>query len=140
MREIKYKIYNPETGNMSPALDIFMLAGFLTSYYKSQADMAHLIFREFIGLNDRNGTPIFEGDVLRYHPVKTKRGTKKLKLKYRDTVIEWREDKCRWGQKLISPAEGESPWQGNFHDIANFKQHEVVGNQYENPKLIKGAA
>lgn len=70
------------------------------------------------GLKDKNGKEIFEGDVL---------GTKDGLL---NGVIEYRSDLGMWTNSLIR--------YNNFERLCNVaNSREIIGNIYENPKLLE---
>lgn len=71
---------------------------------------------QFTGIVDRNGTPIFEGDVVEYESLDTVTAAKKR------IVIEWDE---RRGEASIG-----------FRIPAVRERMEVIGNVYENPELL----
>ncbi len=79
---------------------------------------------QYIGLTDKNGTEIYEGDVVMSNP----------KQSYDEpTIIEW-SNSPSWDQ------DGNfAMWSGYWHSYALPEEVEVIGNIYENPELI-GAA
>lgn len=76
---------------------------------------------QFTGLTDKNGTKIFEGDIVRYGDTIHK------------VVFEQRNGTAYFGL-VYSPIE-TLPF-GHYQDL---QQLEVIGNIYENPELIGGA-
>ena len=88
---------------------------------------------EFTGLKDKNGVPIFEGDLLRVEeesaPWRSKPSGKLL-------LCKWDEKMSGFGLERISYY-GDDDY-GNKHWIVsalNYKA-EVIGNIYENPDLL----
>lgn len=81
---------------------------------------------QFTGLYDRNGTKIFEGDI--------------VKLDDRLCQVTWLDGNAQFDLRFIR----------DFGDIRiiNFKgcemrelyRYEVIGNIYDNPELLKGGA
>lgn len=74
---------------------------------------------QYTGLTDKNGTKIFEGDIV---TVFLKDGTEKGYIRYREAG-------CRFqfmGDKCIG------------YNIDNTTDFEVIGNIYDNPELLGG--
>lgn len=79
--------------------------------------------RQWTGLNDKQGVPIYEGDILQY---KYDNGWRHS----RQAVVEWKARKFHVGF-TIGKGHREQP---DDADVA----YEVIGNIYEHPSLIKG--
>lgn len=80
-----------------------------------------VILLQFIGLKDRYGKEIYEGDILR------RIGGSEIKEEYEYYIVEIKD------QRFAYPMGKPNEWS----DI--FKLDEVVGNIYENPELLKEA-
>ena len=74
---------------------------------------------QFTGLTDRNGTKIFEGDIVRYGDT------------IHRVVFEQRNGTAYFG--LVYSAYETLPF-GHYQDL---KQIEVTGNIYDNPELLE---
>nr|DAZ50265.1 MAG TPA: YopX protein [Caudoviricetes sp.] len=77
---------------------------------------------QFTGLTDKNGTKIFEGDIVRYGDT------------IHRVVFEQRNGTAYFG--LVYAACETLPF-GHYQDL---KQIEVIGNIYDNPELQPGTA
>jgi hypothetical protein len=77
---------------------------------------------QFTGLTDRNGKEIYESDIVQWQQtVKTQNGEVWWQSARAAFVIDWRGDRIAYGEP----------------DITANREIEVIGNIYENPKLLK---
>lgn len=75
---------------------------------------------QYTGLDDKNGVPIFEGDIVMK---RTYQGKKPFPVTFTDGMFH-----CGWG--------GGSSTATHGYTLAD-KQIEVIGNIYDNPELLK---
>lgn len=79
------------------------------------------VFMQFTGLLDKNGTEIYEGDIVK---------NINSFAKDRPYEIKWNQELCRW-----SAHNDKDPWSMFYRNDEG--TCEVIGNIYENPDLIK---
>lgn len=83
---------------------------------------------QYTGLFDKNGTKIFEGDIVVYY-TNTNRATNK---EFHEVVFETRGESGYFGIKISNI----ETWQ--FFLEVPAKLMEIIGNIYDNPELIGG--
>lgn len=114
MREIKFRFYSKHLGKfVAPDDSIFVGALKDPSMNPMQ----------FTGLTDRNGTEIYEGDI-----VTNFARTNDMKL--RSYQIYWNDVQARFSAK------DHRAKSSTAIDDFSMNQCEVVGNIYENPELL----
>lgn len=79
-----------------------------------------------IGLFDKNGKEIFEGDILRYERKGLRQNT------YRIAYVQYDDKATRFNCYRVD-GQGKNVYKG----IQSLKEPEIIGNIYENPELIK---
>ena len=99
--------------------------------YQTEPDIAKKVvytdtLGQYTGLTDKNGTKIFEGDIVRHYcklpvpggEIGTDRGT-----------IKWDSEECFFFRTSLD---------GKDKTISAKCEYEIIGNIYDNPELIGG--
>lgn len=110
-----------------------------------QIEVAPETIGEFTGMTDKNGTKIFEGDIVRTQPFSNKPFSTKRKQKQFLGIVEH----CiKTFRNPGSPTDGQkydsSWWVKIMEDIENYGCYnwtrfwncEIVGNKFDNPELL----
>lgn len=106
-------------------------------YYYDESDTPVFIdeytIGEYTGLLDRNGNKVFEGDILRIY--KNMSGMDDYyypPLEYPElVVVRW--DMCAWTWETLT----EDKYYIHFPDAWCHYECEVIGNEFDNPELMK---
>lgn len=116
MREIKFRFWRDD--RMQQAHTMYATEG--TNDFQGSGE----VMMQFTGLHDKNGKEIYEGDILQLWPEETKDQLKAIVI-FEDGAFQY--------QYITKP---QSPDKYRFeHHKMNC--HEVIGNIYENPNLLK---
>ena len=107
MREIKFRGWDTTNKEMLPIITL----GEMLDFGFNEID--NVEFEQFTGLHDKNGTEIYEGDILQYTMPSGKISTIKF-------LVEWEQQGLRFKGIVLKP----------IYDI------EVIGNIHENPELL----
>lgn len=86
---------------------------------------------QYTGLNDKNGTKIFEGDIVRGRHW-TSRNNKNV-----EEYHLWRVDLSEKSGLITFVDSPTTECKLSIHDFADFEEVDVVGNIYDNPKLLE---
>jgi uncharacterized phage protein (TIGR01671 family) len=163
MREIKFRAWDKVNGNMVLVRSISFEKGLvsridyqedISSLYTN--DMNKMILMQYTGLKDKNGTEIYEGDIVGEEGVykfldregwepstgnwkvigeKTKNFTgekdEKYIAGYELYLVEWRNESC--GFEPFSDSKENCQHCGGGLRTGDL---EVIGNIYENPELL----
>lgn len=129
MRQIKFKIWSPldhrmtEPFNLLPeGIDFTKVTEYIPFVFTKQAEGFDAIFLQFTCLKDKNGKEIYNGDILNFPTAKSNPLS----------VVEWHNAKGQWRNRILNGV-GDGACSG----AGNWFAHEVIGNIYENPELLK---
>jgi len=132
MREIKFRAWDTDTKKMIPPEAIARIhckpKPFALTLIGDKGDGAsfNFILSQFTGLKDKNGTEIYEGDVVAFHY----EDKHKNSFYFRAGVV-W---DAEWASFEIG-GPGRQPGEIPISDLKDYA--EVIGNIYENPELAK---
>ena len=130
MRDIKFRCWDTENKEMLEVQELDYEDSYngqpmiRTTMYSDYFDTEDMILMQYVGLKDKNGKEIYEGDI--------------VKFRFKDDREEFPD--------LIGYIEYQTTFtafrimsnQGSFKiDITEIKFIEVIGNIYENPKLLE---
>ena len=143
MREIKFRVYvesvlPEESGVYEPEF----ISGFshtlgidkvYTKDFKFKSDTCKFTLLQYTGLKDKNGVEIYESDLV---AIDMWQGNEHGYIA-EDGVIKWHQESAafKWFSLEEDISDGNNYWLSQ----ADKKQREVIGNIYENPKLIGGS-
>ena len=144
MREIKFRAWNKEYGYMLSILSMKDLC--ITGGELSKEDYDNIVIMEYIGLKDKNGVEIYEGDIVKAINM----SHNKEVLKEWTGEVKYGHNNCCYGlnRKLnISNDLSVAVMQNINYPLHNFMNFgcgivpdidlEVIGNIYENPELLE---
>ncbi len=116
-RPIKFRAWDKKKGAWVEGARGFhilgeaMLLGGLFQDYRLK-DLNDIILMQYTGLKDKNGVDIYEGDVIKMHPVGC-------------GAVFWDKETAAWGLR-----------EEMLYEM-NYARDEVIGNIYENPELVE---
>jgi len=133
--EIRFRVWNPSINKMSivERCDYMGLHGIL--YDLVGCNNKDNVWMQYTGLKDKNGTPIYEGDIVKCHYFYEALG-ENLGVYEAEKEIIGEIDIQEMGLWIQCDTEEDSGyllWINGLHEDS----FEVIGNIYENPELIK---
>lgn len=118
-REIKFRAW--DGSRMQTVLTLGLYEGFVSTN-KLHSDIEDFILMQYIGLLDKNGKEIYEGDIV---------NTVYNGMLFTGIVVY---DESELGFKATN---GEVNYGSNFQYLSCCEEIEVIGNIYDNQELVK---
>jgi uncharacterized phage protein (TIGR01671 family) len=136
-RELKFRIWDKElkdfiytekyTEKVVNESDFCIGGDFSSFSFDGGRDWSEGVFQQFTGLKDKNGTEIYEGDVIEF-------SLKDFKQIYQ---VYWNQEMLRWDYaSLKDNIEDPCACEYNLFE-RNFSNAKIVGNIFESPELFK---
>lgn len=131
MREIRFRSWNTEEGYMYDGVQSIDDYGGIDDIIETRIDEGWIIM-QYTGLKDKNGTPIFEGDIVRgIAPYKV--GWVTGEELYENRLVEWDGKMSGWSPFNYFTTNGANDLEDMYYELDSC---EVIGNRYQNPELI----
>lgn len=135
MRVVKFRAWDKEIEKIYPVLKIDFVEEWVSMYSKITGRhynwLNNLVLMQYTGLEDKNGVEIYEGDILelRANPFNKKRDLFQVVFKDGGFRDEWNN---YIGQYLPPDIRNKQGGRVRLNEAC-----EVIGNIYENPKLLQ---
>lgn len=136
MRPIKFRAWMKEKQIMVPDYASQIYNGQL-AVSRWPDDAPNLILMQFTGLLDKNGKEIYEGDILRIEETAISQNDAQKILRGADVVQSVFVGKVEWDSESLDYNLVDSEREIIIGFPRHEQTHEVLGNAWEKPELLK---
>ena len=115
MREIKFRAWNKQTRRMEDVRQINFFDSEMLNGNSEWYSLRHTELLQYTGLQDKNGIEIYEGD-----------------------IVSWKnkdEDTLKYAKVFFE--DGAFRLYNTYFELKSYENLAVIGNIYENPKLLE---
>jgi uncharacterized phage protein (TIGR01671 family) len=135
-REIKFRAWSPDNKRMFLVEQLRFYGDELAAFeFADDLYNARDIVMQYTGLKDKNGTEIYEGDILGSDDGEWQDNDETW-LQYIAGIVTWWDNNGRF--HLSDDLEGYMG-DDDYADVPmEWVKYEVIGNIHENPELLKG--
>ena len=131
MREITFKVFNKTQGRMSDPFTLIDLLRVEVPLLSDSIITDELVWLEYIGIKDKKGVGIFEGDEVEWT---WQQDILAPKYTHKETVT-YDETRGIWIPMGVYHHDMNDPQHGYYN--CQMSEYEIIGSCHENPELIE---